>query len=166
MTGKFEECIPRLEEIVDNAVLAEIQWYQRKKPRLRRLTRFSTVSVSVLGACIPLVAIWDSPAGRTLSAIVGVLITGIASLANSSRWQDRWRAFSVAQTELESSVAQWRLAIARTSAADDPETDKIEAANQATQALLQRAIEVRRAEMSDFFTIQEKNTSGSPEHTN
>ena len=141
-----------MRSLVDRQVIPLIQWYQQKKRWPRRLHKSTATAIITLGAVIPLASAWSSTSGtRIFVSIVGVLITTLASLAASYNWQERWRLFTLAQSTLESALADWEFTITKSqlSGSSDQARTEILAA---TEKLLETANQAREEETKSFFS--------------
>jgi hypothetical protein len=143
-----------LRELVDRQVMPLIDWYQRKKRWPRRLHKSTTAVVIVLGALIPIATAWSgSTPARVFVGILGVTITTVTSMAVSFDWYRRWRLFTLAQNQLESSLATWEFTVAQARMLPSAEEGRA-AAVEATSVLLEAANRARNEETEAFFEGQ------------
>ena len=148
-----EDFFRPLHELVERQVLPMVDWYQRKKRWPRRLHKCTTAAVIVMGALIPIASAWSaSTSARVFVGVVGVAITTVTSLAASYDWYRRWRIFTLAQSTLESELANWEFAIARARLV--PPDDGRAEAIAATAKLLDAVNHARNEETEAFFESQ------------
>ena len=150
--GEDDFALP-LRELVERQVLPLVDWYQRKKRWPRRMFKFTSAAVIILGSSIPIASAWSgSTSTRVFVGVVGAVITTVSSLAASYDWYRRWRNFTVAQSTLEAQLATWEFAMARARMlpTDEGRTEALAA----TASLMDAVNHARSEETEAFFESQ------------
>lgn len=137
-----------MDELVTRYVRDTIGWYQQHKSTPRRLYRAATAIIVVAGATLPLLSSFSGLFPRLATSAISVLIAALTSLNAMYRWDKVWQVFTLAQTQLESMLADWELHMSTLDQASD--TDRAQA-KALTASLLAATRSVSESEAEEFF---------------
>jgi len=152
-----------MEDLVDRHVRTQIDWYQSRKARYRKAFRVTTSAVIVSSAMLPILTAVEFPGSKISVSIISVLIAVLTGLGAAYKWDRVWQSFTVAQSQLENSLAEWEMEMAALTAGA---AGNVEAGWALTRVLLGQARLVVDSEIDAYFRMvtQEAGAGGINVH--
>ncbi len=123
---------------------SSFDWYKSRAIRSRKLFRTAEVVRLVLGAMIPVAALWDE-VSRVVPAAIGALALLVGGLASVFGWQENYLRFSGAREAVESERRRYILAIDEYGDADTKDAELVRAVTQIEQKEMGQWLSTTRA---------------------
>lgn len=120
-----------------------IAFYDVRARWHRRLYRTSAMLIILAGASLPLLTTLDFPGQEGTVAGVGFLVAVTTALRALYRWDTSWVLLRDTEIELTEAYLAWKVGQSDADAPTDPA--------RSARGLLERIMQIRRLESSEFF---------------
>jgi len=139
----------RYEQIAKECVEPLIKNYHRRAKWHRPKFRLSGIVVILIGAFLPLLAVFDYTNKELVVAVAGVTIAALTGLRTFYHWDQMWGLLRRVTFDLSDAYRTWLLEFKRAQALGPTEAE--DRAYEVTKALLERVAEIRDNESEEYF---------------